>query len=224
MEDLRYLEDKDKFLEYTFDVLKNHFKTRDEFIRYFDSIENDIDKNKFLKISSFYRFLVRKGRFVTDIGVVDYLDTTYKYVAIFSLIDALYDKDDYKEFYEWLRMNSSDILPIDDISKLDKLYTDYKEIYGSVRNATKFFTMLDDDSKSIIIKKIKVKREEKPLEYLAKLLYHIRSEFVHKARLIAEIKEGTVMSTRMGKMTMFSISLEDLMLIFERGLVIYFNN
>lgn len=122
MPDLRYLDDKEKFMGYSFDVLKNHFSNRNEFNQYFDSIENDFKKNKFLQIASFYKFLVIDGMFYSGDEVIEYLDTTYKYVAIFSFIDAIYDRDDYKDFYAWLKMNSSEVFPIIDDSKLDALY------------------------------------------------------------------------------------------------------
>ena len=93
MKDKRYLYAKDKFLEYSYLALQNCFANKDEFISFFETIENDEQKNLFLKTASFYLFLVKKGDWFVDIPNsdkrVDYLTDTYKYIAIFSLIESL---------------------------------------------------------------------------------------------------------------------------------------
>jgi len=58
MKDKQYLYAKDKFLEYSFQALQKHFSNKDDFISFFEAIENDEQKNLFLKTASLYLFLV----------------------------------------------------------------------------------------------------------------------------------------------------------------------
>lgn len=103
--DLRYLAAKDKFLEYAFLALGHHFQSRDDFIRYFEGIRADSRKSLFLRMASFYLFLVKGGDWIVDLPdsdkVIDYLTNTFKYIAIFSLIESLSDEK-YCDFYEFV--------------------------------------------------------------------------------------------------------------------------
>jgi hypothetical protein len=118
LKDQRYLFAKDKFLEYSFQALQNQFGTKDEFLSFFEAIENDEQKNLFLKTASFYLFLVKKGDWFVDIPGsdkrVDYLTDTYKYIAIFSLIEFLQEKE-FMDFYSFLVRRKTNVnFPIND--------------------------------------------------------------------------------------------------------------
>ena len=91
MNDLRYIGSEEKFLDYSFDVFKKYFcDNRESFNSFYRSIDSDDVKNKFLKIGSFYKFLIVDGKFTVENNkpdiYIDYLDHTYKYIAIFSFI------------------------------------------------------------------------------------------------------------------------------------------
>ena len=65
--DLRYIEAKDEFLDYSFLALGHHFDSRADFNQFFNSIKSDIRKSLFLRTASFYLFLVKRGDWVVDI-------------------------------------------------------------------------------------------------------------------------------------------------------------
>ena len=69
MTELRYLSDEKKFLEYAFKVLgKNYFHAKnDEFLRFYNAINDDNKKNEFLKIVSFLKILIIDGDFISKI-------------------------------------------------------------------------------------------------------------------------------------------------------------
>ena len=118
MKDLRFLDAKDTFLERAYLALKKQFPSRDAFDAYFNAIRDDEQKNLFLKTASFYLFLVKCGDWVVNVPnsdkVIDYFTNTYKYVAIFSLIESL-SEEQFVDFYQFLtRLKSRVKFPIAD--------------------------------------------------------------------------------------------------------------
>ena len=83
--DLRYLNDV-KFFDYAFDVFQRYFTNRKEFETFFNVIRSEEEKDKFLQVACFYKFLVKEGNFVFDDPAlrpivdyyIDYIDETYK--------------------------------------------------------------------------------------------------------------------------------------------------
>jgi len=144
-DDLRYIESEEKFLNYSFDVFKKYFNSdRELFNLFYKSIGSKDKKNKFLKIASFYKFLVVDGKFIVQNkksdSYIDYLDHTYKYIAIFSFIEDLCTSDKYKDFYSWLRSKKENIkFPINNTTELDNLHKRYLSVHGSTQKAVKFF-------------------------------------------------------------------------------------
>jgi hypothetical protein len=191
----RYLNKKDHFLNYAYDALKGYFSDRSDFDAFFDLIPTDESKDRFLKTSSFYLFLVVKGRFKYSDPQFDeapqYIDDTYKYIAIFSLVESLYVGEKFIDFYDYLIKNKNNVFyPISSRGNLNAVYDAYKKDYGAVRNAVKFFNGLDKRDKDKIIKKLRINDKESSITDLAKLLYQIRSDFVHSAKLVLGFGEN----------------------------------
>jgi hypothetical protein len=228
--DLRYLKDA-KYFDYAFDVFQRYFTNRKAFETFFNAIRSEEEKDKFLQVASFYKFLVKEGNFVFDDPelrlivdyYIDYIDETYKYIAIFALIEHLLGQSDFVEFYDWLLQNHQfSESPITSKNKLRNLYSKYLREFGATHKATTFFSSLDPDSRKLIESKIKVRdSSSSSLEALADLLYEIRSEFVHKARLVLELGKGTVISTRSGKRIVTELTIQDLCKLFERGVLLF---
>lgn len=236
MEDFRYINNKEKFLEYAFEVLKAYFYDRDAFEVFYKNIPGKHDRNLFLKIISFYKYLVKDGSFINCISDTDdpnqlketkisYIDETYKFIAIFSLIEGLIEVDNYEEFHSWLR-KTHDFKknPIDSKNKFDNLRSTYLKEFGSTNRAIKFFNNLDDDTKKELKSKIVLPGKMHPhliddqvIKIIAGFLYKIRSEFVHKSRIILETSKGKIVSTINGELVISDLNLEDLKSIFERG-------
>ena len=171
--DLRYLKDKDKFLEYAYSALSEHFSSRTDFDNYFISIATDDQKNLFLRTASFYLFLVKCGDWKIDIlesdEVIDYLTNTYKYIAIFSLIESLSDEK-FIDFYEFLIRKKSCIpFPIDKI-QLQRFYKQYKDQFGSIKRCISFFRALSQDRQEDLISKLEIRETKPTIENFAKYL------------------------------------------------------
>jgi hypothetical protein len=238
MEDFRYIKNEKKFLEYAFDVLKLYFSSRDSFDDFYNKISIKHNKNLFLKIISFYKYLVKDGSFISYIRdndqiketKISYIDETYKFIAVFSLIEGLLGADNYEEFHRWLLKNHDFTkVPIDSKTKFNKLRSTYLKEFGATNRAIKFFNSLDKDTKQYLKSKIALPKEkhrdltdDKVNDFIANFLYKIRSEFVHKSRLILETSNGKNISNVNGELVMSDLNLEDLKLIFERGFLLYF--
>jgi len=223
MKDIRFLDAKDTFLERAYLALKNQFPSRGAFDAYFNSIKNDEQKNLFLKTVSFYLFLVKCGDWVVNAPnsdkVIDYFTNTYKYVAIFSLIESL-SEEQFIDFYQFLtRLKSRVEFPIVDRATLDQHYEKYKQEFGSIRRCISFFKALSPERQRELLSRFEVKGSEPSIENLAKYLYEMRSKFVHEARLVLHMADGMSIGMQGGKIIICSLSIKGAMQFFEEGLI-----
>ena len=178
-----------------------YFINRESFLTQYNQIPDTSSKIRFLRLTSIYGALVKKGKFEPPANTlevsIDYYDITYKFIALISIIEAMYSPDEWLDFYDWLRKSSNaEVFPIENQIDLDRLYAQYNSEYGAIRNTIKFFEALDIQEQEFLKSKLirlhldqnKKKAFEIELEIaqLAKLLYSIRSEFMHKAKLIVE--------------------------------------
>jgi hypothetical protein len=226
MKDLRFLDAKDTFLERAYLALKNQFPSRDAFVTYFNAIKEDEQKNLFLRTASFYLFLVKCGDWVVDVPdsdkVIDYFTNTYKYVAIFSLIESL-SEEQFIDFYQFLTRRKSQVeFPITDRPSLDEHYDKYKQEFGSIRRCIYFFRALSPERQREILSRFEVKGSEPTIENLAKYLYEMRSKFVHEAALVLHMSDGISIGMQGGKVVVCNLSIKDAMLFFEEGLIEHF--
>ena len=225
MKDFRFLDAKDTFLERAYLALKNHFPSRDAFDAYFNGI-NDEEKNLFLKTASFYLFLVKCGDWVVNVPnsdkVIDYLTNTYKYVAIFSLIESL-SREQFVDFYQFQTRQKSRVeFPIADRASLDEYYEKYKQEFGSIRRCISFFKALSPERQRELLSRFEVKGSEPTIENLAKYLYEMRSKFVHEGALVLHMSDGLSIGMQGGKIVVCNLSIKDAMLFFEEGLIAHF--
>ncbi len=221
--DLRYLRSKDAFLEYSYQALQDHFASKDEFVAFFEAIEAEEQKNLFLKTASFYLFLVKKGDWVVDVPgaskTIDYLTDTYKYIAIFSLIESLQERP-IIDFYSYLVSRKTKVsFPIMDKAYLEDWYRKYKKDYGSIRQSLQFFSSLPPKRKSDLIKSLEVRDAKPTIENLSKYLYYVRSKFVHEAKLVVNMSGMTTVGKYGNRMVVCKLSLRKLGEFFEEGLI-----
>ena len=222
MKDLRYLASKYKFLEYSYLALKDRFASQGEFTSFFNAIINNDQKNLFLKTASFYLFLVKRGDWLVDVPgsnkKIDYLTDTYKYIALFSLIESLNNLD-FMDFFAYLIRRKSNVkFPIQNKAELNQHYKNYKKAFGSIQQSMRFFQSLSRQRKAMLIQKLKVKNTEPSIENLSKYLYDLRSKFVHEAELIVNMSGRTIVSRK----SICKLSITNLMQFFEEGLVEHF--
>jgi len=226
MPDLRYIQNQKKFLEYSYIALEDNFGSREDFDSFFNSIESDEEKNLFLRSASFYLFIVKRGEWKLNISDVqesiDDLTNTFKYIALFSLIESLYSKDEYIDFYEYMMRHKNDLsLPIHKklTAVLSETYEKYKSEFGTQRMALRFFESLDLEDIDLIKNRFTVRGSESPFKKLINILYKIRSKFVHQADLVVGFGRGASFGTVDKDKVLNKLSMEDLQNIFEHGLL-----
>jgi hypothetical protein len=227
MSDLRYVKAREKFLNYAYDIFKPYYAEHDEFVRQFDKLPDDETKNHFLRITSFYKLLVRDGRFKTTDpklpDYTDYLDETVRYVALISLIEAIYTTDEYQDFYEWLALRAKaggvNIAGAKDLHQIHELYL---KQHGLTQKVVRFFAGLPERAQKEILGDLKVAGAEKSIAQLARVLYDLRSKFVHQADLVLEVGDGIMISHRDKKIIVSALTLEQLQKIFEIGTLTFF--
>ena len=227
MPDLRYFKEENRFLEEAWDIYRDYFFSRTGFLAQYKQIPTNERKNLFLMIASGYKLLVRNGEYHLVENqrylYLAYLDQTYKFISIMSLIETMFADEVYVDFYQWLTMKKRKrmVFPIQDAQKLDALYREYKVHFGA-RKAVKFFSGLDEGAQNYLAARIKIDNRSRPAEVLAQKLYIIRSEFVHQARLVLELGDGLMFSKREGSVLYSMLSLKDLQLLFEHGILQHF--
>lgn len=224
--DLRYLNNSKKFIDYAWSVFTPYFKNKEAFMSQFYAIGTDEKKNLFLRISSFYKFLIADGKFEVVLEgekkYVNYIDQTYKYLAIAAFIEALHEQVGYVDFYEWLISSKSKVIFPLSKETLHEEYRTYKAVYGATRRFKAFFLQLDQQSQDFLRARIIGDGSNDSISKLADSLYQIRSDFVHAARLVVEFIPGTMISTRNDSLLETTMQFDDLSKIFERGLLLYF--
>jgi len=224
---MRYLESKEKFLEFSFLALEAQFETREELHRFFNAIETDEEKSLFLRTASFYLFLVKAGDWSIEVPGYDrnieYLTTTLKYISIFALIESLVTPE-HVDFFQFLTSRKRrHIYPIEDIQQLEVQYREYKAEYGSVRACMAFFSKLSPTRQQDLTARLKADGVEPSIEELAKYLYTLRSEYVHSGELVHSMSPGAHFALGRKGSTMCLLDIGDAMTFFEEGLVAHFD-
>ncbi len=219
---------KDKFLEYAYLALSDHFSSREEFEEYFESIKGDDQKSLFLRTASLYLFMVKNGDWVVDVpnsnNIIDYFTNTFKYIAIFSLIESI-SEEKFVDFYQFIISKKYGIqFPISDKDEVDEAYRKYKEKFGSIKRCISFFKALPLDRQRDLVSRLEIRGTEASIENLAKYLYELRSKFVHEAELVLHMSYGTTVSRKKKKLVICRLSIKDAMYFFEEGLIEQFRN
>jgi hypothetical protein len=220
MKELKYWEQRNTFSPFAFESFQEYFGSRSEFDAFVRSIAADEEKSRFLKVASFYKFLVKDGRFsVLGYEEAKDFDRTYRFVALVALIECVESSVSFKDFYAWLSKLGA--FPIQDQQALDALYEQYRGQFGVMHKMVSFFLRLDGSSKQEIESWIKVNGQSLAIERLARTLYDIRSKFVHEARLIVDLSGMTTWSAQhLGRE--ITVTLEQVERIFERGVLLRF--
>lgn len=227
MEDLRYLQQRDTFLDYAYLALKEHFSSREDFVNYFNSIKTDQMKDTFLKTTSFYLFLVKQGDWIVRIPgskeVIDYLTNSYKYITIFSLIESI-SKEKYMDFYSFLKRKKSRVeFPITK-NKLDEYYSNYNNDFGSIRKCISFFKALPLERQNALTSGLEIQGRDSTIEEFARCLYDMRSKFAHEVKFVLHMSGEMSIGYYNNKIIVCTLSINDIMRLFEEGLLIHFQS
>ncbi|HRH72377.1 MAG TPA: hypothetical protein PLM62_04765 [Zoogloea sp.] len=226
--DGRYIANESSFKQYARMALASRFANEDAFEVFYDALTRE-KKDEFLRVASFYLFLVKCGDWHVDVGrssdVIDYLTNSFKLVAMFSLIESLCDLG-YKDFYEWLCENkASGVFPIQDLAALESNYKQYKATFGSIRRCVAFFERIPESQKNELVSAIEIGGKPLPsIKRLAEFLYNLRSKFVHEGRVVLQISDQPVMSVGRKRVIFANLPMDLLFATFEEGLLAYFRD
>lgn len=226
--DGRYIADEPPFKRYAYTALMSRFPDQAAFERFYESLADSAIKDEFLRITSFYLFLVKQGEWhVTVEGSapeVDYLSNSFKVVALFALIESL-SHQQHQDFYEWLcEKDAQTTFPILDAAALATLNEEYKASFGSIRRCIAFFSRLPPERQQALCKAVSV--DGRPLASIRKVadfLYDLRSKFVHEARLVLQLGDFLALSMKGQRVVETQLSVDTLLDTFEEGVLAYFN-
>lgn len=226
--DGRYVRNESAYVEDAFAALAGRFVDRAAFDTFYATLSTASARDEFLRVTSFYRYLVKEGDWRIAVQgvdpIIDYLTNSYKLVALFSLIESLTDLR-HEDFYEWLSHRQPAVYPIQDDAALENLYQAYKESFGSIRRCVAFFDRLPPELKSRLCGAIRVKDQPMAsIRKLAEFLYNLRSKFVHEGRLVLNVSEAPTYSIGKKGVTRSSLTIGALLEAFEVGVIEYFRN
>ena len=227
--DGRYVANEAAYKENAFTALHSQFADRNVFETFYRSLRTNERKDEFLRIASFYLFLVKQGDwYITVPGyspVIDYFTNSFKLVALFSLIESLTDLT-HQDFYQWLSEKpQSEIFPIGSNAELKRLYKEYKVSFGSIRRCVAFFERLSPNQKHVLCDSIQP--SGKPIasiKKLAEFLYQLRSKFVHEGKVILQVTDQQMLSFEKRKVIHSNLTISTLLKAFEEGVLAHFQN
>lgn len=227
--DGRYISNEKRYLAYAYTALQEHFPDSASFEAFYSSLASAEKKDEFLRVTTFYLFLVKQGDWYVlvedSIPVVDYLTNSFKLVALFSLIESMTDLE-HQDCYEWLCcQDKSTTFPIADPKALNRLHENYKKSFGSIRRCVAFFERLPPQHMQVLLGTIFI--DGVPLSSIKKLaqyLYNLRSKFVHEARLVLQVSNSAVLSRGEKGVIRTILPISMLLEAFEEGVLAYFRN
>ncbi len=135
--DYRYVKNESAYLLVAELALVDRFKVANDFQVFYTGIGSLERKNLFLRTTSYYYYLIKKGDWVVSAPdcnpVIDYFTNSYKAVGLFALIESLSDES-HEDFHAWLMSDARALIfPIASAQQIKELHTDYKATFGSIR-------------------------------------------------------------------------------------------
>jgi hypothetical protein len=222
--DYRYIQNEKHFFNEVLAVWGRHVPQEAVLRRLFENLSSVEEKNLFLRVGAFYRYLVREGRFHFERddlnNSMSFIDDTYKFIAIFALVEALEVANEHKDFYQWLEKETlvSEIDPnLGLIRTLEPLYAKYKTEYGSRQAAVHFFSRLDDQDQQFIQSRLQLRGKTPSVQKLARILYDMRSKFVHEAQFVLGFGHLPSIVSHDKDIITNKMTISDLCTLFERG-------
>ena len=189
----------------------------------FDKILNKLNpemKNKLQIYSHFYYFICRPDK--------QEKREELSLIGVTSLIEAMMAEIEYRGIFEYFESEFPDTNKIKDVKKFKE---DYFSKYGTNKKIISYFEKyISKDDAAEVIKGIKVYSAQtdnfkslKDLNELAKLLYQMRNDFVHRAEMRNFCPKNVDFALlKVGKeyYDVF-INIDSILRIFERSFVEY---
>lgn len=223
---MSFLERKDYFLPIARRALSGRFANEGEFLAFFERIADDTDKESFLRVASYYLFLVKAGDWVIDDPasnpVIEQFTNSYKLITLISLIESLGDAGGhYVDFYEFLiaRRGGVEFPILREL--LDRRYREYKNTYGSWRRCVTFFQRLDQAEKDRLCAAFGGRFS---FDEVVRYLYDLRSKFVHEGRVVLHLNAmpALLLGDEENRAVLVRLSMADVLRVFETGVLLRF--
>lgn len=223
---LKYCDDSD-YKNDTYRALSSQFTSRQHFESFYSSLIDCEAKDEFLRVGSAYLFFVKNGDWHVHVPrsspEVEYFTNSFKLVALLAIIESLSEKENV-DFFFWLSgQNHKSLFPIADRAQLNKLYSEYKSEYGSIRGCKSVFANLAPSTKHKLCKSVTI--DGKPVESIEKLvtmIYQVRSRFAHESDAVLEISNSWCFSKEKNKEVAWKLPMMLLQSAFEEGVVAHF--
>ena len=230
---MNYLDEEEYFLEDARIVFKEYFLNIEKLVLKYKKIDSLEKKREFLRVVSLYNYLVKNINYSGSKRfdqVLEYASTTHKFITIIAIIESLDKTEKYIDLYEWLIKERK--LPLTE-DNAKEYYKEYKEKYGSRKSIIHFFASLDDEDKSYLqesitplikdARLISTNKNQASIEEISKLLYQIRSDFIHNATVVTDFSIDSTFVLRNKKHFLFEFPLHNFCMIFELGILKFFN-
>lgn len=224
----------EKRKEASFNTFAKYFGNEKE--KYFASLKKLSEEalERFLKLERFYNLY-----FLLLQPTNPQANTTrdLKLIIFFSLIEALMSQEPWKSFEDWL----NEKVPIEIKTKKDveRLRGEYYKMYGSGKKAREFFNRyVEVSDKKALLNMFTIFKFDKPqspkinvsLDELIKIIYDLRSRFIHDARILhlfptpldEELVYSSISSVLGNKHIVSELKVELLQGILEKGMLRYF--
>jgi hypothetical protein len=230
------MEVSEQNIDEAYNTLKSHFRSKDAFLTQLERLGDQ--QEKFIRLTLLYQTLLKESHLplVDEDLLLGFINDSFKFISLMSLIEALYSEKEYKTFFEWLvNKDQRDYYPINDYSDIEEIYQKYKTDHGSIKKIVHFFNdipknykwILAEDFELYTIKKTKnrpdeVEQDPPDFEEIAKTLYKIRSNFVHNGKIITNISGTPCLSKFDNQLVISKLTIDSLGLIYETVLLAMF--
>ena len=184
------------------------------------------DGDTFEKLSNLSRFYYTQCK---DPDLFEKLDPSFKLIIMSSVIESLMSSEKFQEFDRWYFRECAVIIKekvqqknLDDAIKY--LWQEYKSKHGAYQRFKKFFEfyLSEEEQQELLYGFRSLNNKAVDINDIAKWLYQMRSDFVHKAECVllpeplpnSTISLGHVIG---GAPVNISIDVDHILSIFEKG-------
>lgn len=214
--------------EIAFEIFRGQFRSREDFDFFIKNLTLS-DHQTYFELTHFYFFWCKRPKLAN-------VSESFRFLAVVSLIEALATENNHKEFFDWFRSEASEDIKSQKAGSLEAnlefLWSEYKKKHGAYRKFYYFLKdYLSDADKQHLIQSFKffnsngqiIPNDSNSLNRIAKLLYTMRSDFVHTASHITFSTQNFPTLHKVGNKDLITkCSIEDFMGLFENGFIEFF--
>lgn len=227
---------EDKLKPIALGLFKIYFDDRSEkFDEFYDQLAVK-DKEKFLRLSQFYEFYFQRLN-----QAPEHIQSNYGFIAFFCLVESLMSDKKFVSFENWLPKDMDFPIKIHNRRELESIKRRYYKEHGATKKARDFFhRFVDKEDQVLFLDKFGLSGHEdiswqhvsdsswinREINKRISLVYKMRSDFVHQAKLIMLRTPGVSCTfARMGNQSaVLKLSSTYLGPLFMRGMLRFFGH